>query len=102
MITRLILVTALLSIMTACTSKQCITRAQSAEPMSIFASSAFSAEAKAKLERIKDEYGMPGISVRNHEIFVAARMMPIEKLNKMKEEIQKVVGKDFHIEIEVK
>lgn len=67
-------------------------------------SQAFSADIKARLKKIQDDYGLMAMSVQDHKIVVATStgLMTTEKMDAIKNVIHEVVGKDFTIAIIIK
>lgn len=69
---------------------------------SISDSQMFSADAKARLKTIQDDYHLMGMSAMDHQILVMGGMMPSEKMNAMEDAIHDIVGKEFTIEMIIK
>jgi|ERR1035437_3396146 uncharacterized protein YcfL len=71
---------------------------------SVSQSPVFSADTKARLKKIQDDYGLMAMSVQDRQIVVATStgLISTEKMNAIKNAIHEVVGKDFTIAIIIK
>jgi hypothetical protein len=100
---RTLTIAVFLMILTACASNQ--SKRSAIVPSgwaSVSESRMFSADTKARLRRIEDDFGVMAMSVINHKITVTIGMLSTERMTAMQDAIHEVVGKDFTINVSIK
>jgi ABC-type enterochelin transport system substrate-binding protein len=88
-----------LLILTACASNHAKTTSGAT---SVSESQLFSADTKARLKTIQDDYHLMAILVQGHGIIICGGLMPTDQMDAMQKAIHEAVGKDYSINVIIK